>query len=229
MQHVGIDVPGLTPWQCVKRGFVKWMAEHPLARAVCCCFDTTEVEALVRDNSTRSEIREAMRMQRGYGSMSTCIEGIIRDVLREDAYNLTDSEDFRAATPERTVTETALVVRGNPVTTTRPFQEDPPVLIERARVIPKFAAAMALSLRAKLGRMRPTEANLMLVERKYLEVCRNAHVRDVDVVSHQQFAMNAYFGEDVLDHVGTVRRRLPSWLKRAFDIQPMNVQEPVVC
>jgi len=98
-----------------------------------------------------------------------------------------------------------------------------------ARVVPRFAAAMALHLRAKLGKLAYSEANLLLVQRKYLEVCSRKHVRDVDAVSHQQFVVNAFFGEDVLDRVGTVRLRTPWWVRWLSDQPVLRPQALQAC
>jgi hypothetical protein len=80
------------------------------------------------------------------------------------------------------------------------------------RHIPRFAAHVAVHLRARLGKLRLTEENTRLVEREYLRVCRVRGVHDVDVVSHQGHVMNAFFTEDVLDKSSERRRRLPGWL-----------------
>jgi len=84
------------------------------------------------------------------------------------------------------------------------------------RVVPRFAAACVTCLRAKFGRLQPTEANLLLIEREYLRVLRETSVRNADIVAHQQYVMNTFFNEDALDRTALVRARLPRWLREAF-------------
>jgi len=94
-------------------------------------------------------------------------------------------------------------------------------------VIPKFAAAVVLALRSKLGKLAPSEANRLLIEREYLKVCRDTSVRNVDTIMHQQFVMNAYFTEGIVDQLATTRVRLPKWLREAF--VPVPNAEPTIC
>jgi hypothetical protein len=100
---------------------------------------------------------------------------------------------------------------------------------EQAQIIPKFAAACALHIRTKLGAMEANEANVLLVQRKYLEVCRRLNVRDVDIVLHQGFVMNAVFTESVLDDVASSRRRLPAWIKWLDEVGPTGCVPRSVC
>jgi len=95
--------------------------------------------------------------------------------------------------------------------------------------VPKFAAACALHLRSKLGSLNNNEANILLVQRKYLELCRRHKLRDVDTVLHQQFVMNAVFTEGVLDEVATVRRRLPRWISWLDSLESPTQLSPAVC
>jgi len=97
----------------------------------------------------------------------------------------------------------------------------------RVQIVPRFAAALTLALRAKFGRMAFHEANRLLIEREYLKVCRDANVRHCDIEYHRQFVINAYFNEGVTDELSTVRTRLPRWLRAAFGPVPNAV--PTVC
>lgn len=98
-----------------------------------------------------------------------------------------------------------------------------------AHVIPRFVAACALMLRSELGSMAPTEANILLAQRKYLKLCRERRVRHVDVVAHQQHVINALFTEGVLDDVALVRRRLPRWVQWLRNQKSVTTLGPVVC
>jgi hypothetical protein len=103
----------------------------------------------------------------------------------------------------------------------------PVVVNPRVQVVPRFAAALTLALRAKFGRMAYHEANRLLIEREYLKVCRDANVRHCDIEYHRQFVINAYFNEGVTDELSTVRTRLPRWLRVAFGSVPNAA--PTVC
>lgn len=95
-------------------------------------------------------------------------------------------------------------------------------------VVPKFAAAVTLCLRAKFGTLALNEANRLLIEREYLRICLKSTVRNVDIVAHQQCIMNAYFMEGVLDQQNTIRSRAPRWLREAFGSVPLATA-PTVC
>ncbi len=91
---------------------------------------------------------------------------------------------------------------------------------QTARMIPHFAATMVLQLRAKFGRLPLNDANRMLIEREYLRICREGSVRHVDIALHEQWVMNAFFNEGVLEELPTTRLRVPGWMRRAFGSAP---------
>lgn len=196
-----------------------------------CCGGVADVDEIRMDRRVRREVREEMRVQHGYLPGRDCLESVMAVTLRDDAYNLGDMSLLEEA--NRGVTRTAAewdeyfrklgVPRNLAAGTDRQM-----LSLERpAQIVPRFAAAMALHLRALLGRLAYNEANLLLVQRKYLEVCRLKHVRNVDAVSHQQFVLNAVFGEDVLDRVGTARSRTPWWVRWLSDeptLRPARLQ-----
>lgn len=96
-----------------------------------------------------------------------------------------------------------------------------------ARVIPRFVAAVCCALRAKFGNMVGNEANRLLIQREYLKLCRETDIRNVDAATHQQWVMNTFFNEGVMEHLATTRGRLPPWLARAFGTS--QVCAPTVC
>ena len=161
----------------------------------------------------------------GYSSTTDALSQAMIDVHAETGYDLGTVGLLRQATKgvRRTVKEWDMYFTN--------LGLDPCKLsgneLLPACVVPKFAAAAALSLRAKLGRLPSNDANCLLVQRKYLELCNRRGVRDVDVVSHQQFVMNTFFGERVLDHVALTRSRLPAWMKWAFPSE--NRDAPLSC
>jgi len=99
----------------------------------------------------------------------------------------------------------------------------------KVRIIPKFAAAVALHIRAKLGKLQTNESNLLLVQRKYLEICHNHGVRDSDMIMHQQHVMNLVFDLQIADSVALSRRRVPRWLQWLDGVKPRSTNEVTVC
>jgi hypothetical protein len=97
------------------------------------------------------------------------------------------------------------------------------------QVIPPFAAACAVYIHSKLGKLSTNPANILLVERKYYEICRKRKVHELDARAHIQYVMNAVFNEDVLDAVATTRRRLPKWLTWGLSVSKPKSGEREVC
>nr|WRQ65377.1 hypothetical protein [Tolivirales sp.] len=96
------------------------------------------------------------------------------------------------------------------------------------KVVPLFAASMVAHLRAKLGRLPKSEANYLVLQREYLRKCKLHHVRDVDVLAHEQHVINAFFGDETFDRVGfgKVRAsRFRKWVNSDVDRQPA----PQIC
>lgn len=193
--------------------------ESPVLQTLC-CYSGSEVEAYRADERIRSDIRDSMREHMGYGNRDTCVEQTMVAVFNETGYDMCKFNALREANAhvKRTFAEwdgyfTKLGV-------------DPLKLAEvevlPACVVPKFAASMALHLRSKLGRLAPNEANMLLAEREYLRVARGMKVRDVDIVSHQQFVLNAMFGETLLDDIALTRTRLPKWMRWAFEVEGLR-------
>lgn len=96
-----------------------------------------------------------------------------------------------------------------------------------ALVIPRFVAAVVTALRVKFGKLGNNEANRLLIEREYLKVCRETDIRNTDIATHQQWVMNTYFNEGIMEQLATTRVRLPGWLRRAFG-EPPNAA-PTTC
>jgi hypothetical protein len=255
MQHnqsfyeVPCEVTGLSPWQRFKRFIVgpfKW-----------CCIDATDEQDFSYDVSIRREVnREFLRKPKSrylrYDDM-VGTDAVI-DAMLETAsggYDLGIMPIIRDA--NRGVTRT---IRGwreyfgrLNIDVGLPHEpedgEDEPVefglMVERypnwlgvdhedyAKVVPRFAAAVAIDLRSRLGPLPYNEANLLLVQRKYLEVCRNRGVHRTDVVAHEQYVINVFFGDKLFERVATVRTRLPGWLKWAYDVPDVDRRGPVAC
>jgi len=193
--------------------------ESPVLQSLC-CYSGSEVEAFKADERIRSDVREAMREHMGYGHRDTCVEQTMVEVFNETGYDLGKLSALREANAhiKRSFAEWDNYFRKLGV---NPLQLAA-VEVLPASVVPKFAASMALHLRSKLGRLAPNDANTLLAEREYLRVARGLKVRDVDIVSHQQFVMNALFGETLLDDIALTRTRLPKWMRWAFEVEGLR-------
>nr|WRQ65475.1 tombus P33-like protein [Tolivirales sp.] len=215
LRPIGLNTPRLSTWNRLKLSVKRWyydvLCESEVMQLLC-CVDATEADNYVRSETVRQEIREAMRTQMGYNGQSTCVAAVMHETQVEHGYALgRDQEEER-----HTAKEWDAIFEARSLAVTM----DPThirVLLKReptpARIVPRFAAAVTLHIKAKLGVLSRTPANLMLVQRKYLEVCRDHGVRDVDTTSHLQFVLNTYFTEDVLDRLAKTRLRAPAWLR----------------
>nr|WRQ65453.1 hypothetical protein [Tolivirales sp.] len=218
--------PRLSTWMKLKRWCLDIVEESPLLQTLC-CLDVDEMECYRVDQRVRSAMRDEMREHMGYSGQECCVKAVMNDVFTNTGYDLTDRGSIARANigVKRTAKEWDAYFAKLGV--------DPlslrPELNVSARIVPKFAAACALRMRCKLGSLQANEANVLLVQRKYLELCRQRNVRDVDAVLHQQFVINAVFTEGVLDEVATVRRRLPKWISWLDSLEKPGGISPTVC
>jgi len=190
------------------------------------CGCASDVESFRQDQHIRQTIRESMRWQMGYSHSCDAMESAIVATARDDEYHLTGYDSLRAANNGVTRTEKQWDeyfdrIGVNPVT----FDFVP----RRAQIIPRFAAASVLSIRYHLGSMPYNEANVLLVQRKYYELCRKRNVRHLDAASHEQFVLNAFFNEDVLDRIGRTRKRLPAWVHSVFGLSKPDAAPLAAC
>lgn len=213
-------------WSRVKRGVADAIMESSVLRTLCCLSDN-EVAAYKQDCDVRAEIRESYRAHLGFGKQATCVQQVMHEVYQETGYDLSSYADAepKCTQVRRTMQEWDQLftrLKLDPLKLTKPqlqFMEaemgvvsvKPRATVAETCVVPKFAAAMCLMLRSKLGRLATNEANILLVEREYLRVARNLRVRDVDIVMHQQYVLNAVFGDDFTG-TALARRRMPRWL-----------------
>lgn len=221
----------LSTWQKFKSWTLKKVERSPLIQALC-CLDASELECYHMDNRVRSALRDEMRLHMGYVGQESCVASAINDVLLDTGYDLTDGGSIRKANKgvKRTMKEWDTYFEGLRIDVSTFIAASNREANKRpARIVPKFAAACALHLRSKLGSLANNEANILLVQRKYLELCRRHKLRDVDTVLHQQFVMNAVFTEGVLDEVATVRRRLPRWISWLDSLEKPAQLSPAVC
>lgn len=177
------------------------------------------VPAEVLEDYKRDElIRQQARMQL-YATHGTAradvdpVDAIIQEVIREDHHNMGTIEHvYGVVKPTRDDGED---MEFNAVL--EALDMDPKTLQfrgrEKPRIYARFVSQMALYIQSTLGKMKLTDANVLLVERKYNEVCRKRHVRLCDQSRHRQHVINAVFTEHALDMVGTARIRLPLWYR----------------
>lgn len=230
----------LTTWQLCKR----WIAD----KFSCCNPEQDDFDC---DSEVRRQIREEMRVSHGY-SMDHGPRLLCAMVYNETGYDLCDFEQKELERKERidkerkkrsrvnedgTSTSTAIVVWSDkPIPEEDPEEELSELQLaeqlaktrQETRIIPKFAACMALELRCKLGSLSSDPANLLIVEREYLKLARSINVRRSDIAMHQQFVINTFFTEDELDRIARVRSRLPRWMKWAHDLR-VGSTKPIVC
>jgi len=206
--------------------FKRWILDKIEKYAICGSqADFADLQCYRTDERVRACVRAEMREHLGYESRETCVGNAIDTVLRETGYDLADLGSIRLANKgvKRTMKEwDAYFLR---------MGVDPLAASVggQAKIVPKFAAACALHIRTKLGALANNEANVLLVQRKYLELCRRHGVRDVDTVLHQGFVMNAVFTESVLDDVAASRKRLPAWIRVLEEIPSTGSIPAAIC
>jgi len=198
-----------------------------------CCVDGNELEVYRQGEQVRGLLRSEMRKHLGYASRDTCVSNAIDEVLIDTGYDLADCGSVRQANigVTRTKSQWDAYFANLGVVDVVAFLDHGALRssAQPAKIVPKFAAACALHVRAKLGALPINEANMLLVQRKYLEICRRHNVRDVDTVMHQQFVLNAVFTESTLDDVATSRRRLPRWVGWLDSLDKVNQVNPTIC
>lgn len=213
-----------TTWSQPKRHLA--LIKSWLLRRLLCVSDEM-LDEIEEECAVRDAIRENMIVH-NVGSGLDAITQCMSDVYESTQYDMANfsNQDCGAPQPSNTVQEIV-------------FGEFEPIQLEcelpvvnkqqphEARVVPKFAAALVTAMRAKFGKLSPSEANRLLIEREYLKVCRDVHVRNVDIEMHRQFVVNAFFTEGITDQLATTRTRLPKWLREAFGSVP--IAEPTIC
>lgn len=228
-ETAGVNEPRLSTWAKCKRALMNELFGSPNLVGLC-CGGVDGLDEIAADARMRRSVRNEMRQQPGFLPGRDCLVSVMAVTLRDDAYDLGDmsllEEANRGVTRTHQEWQDYFAKLGVPRNLEAGTDQQQLSAQRPAQVVPRFAAAMALHLRAKLGRLAYNEPNLLLVQRKYLEVCKLKHVRDVDTVSHQQFVVNAFFGEDVLDRVGTARQRTPWWVRWLTD-QPVLKSAPL--
>lgn len=229
--NITIDFPERLPSKSNWSRFKGWLLKT-IEDLGCCGTESQlrDLECYRTGEQVRECVRAEMREHLGYGGRETCVRNAIDSVLRETGYDLidgtfSDMETLRKANEgvKRTMAGWDAYFKSMRVDPLKIGRKG------RAKIVPRFAAACAVHLRAKLGALSQSDANILLVQRKYLEVCRRHGVRDVDTVLHQGFVMNAVFTESVLDDLAASRRRLPAWIRFLEDVPETGSIPQVIC
>lgn len=221
-----------TNWSKAKTWYSSLALSSSVFRFFCCISDE-ELDAINLDNEVRDAVRVEMT-RHDAATDKTVVQVVAAAVYLETGYDLTNIG--AAAIVVAAKANPDVIIFGDVACSTKDEQAvivEPTATVvnetkdDCVRVVPRFAASMVVCMRAKFGWLVLNEANRLLIEREYLRVCREGHVRQKDVVHHAQIVLNAYFGESVLDHVATARSRVPKWLRKALGTPPVSAG--VIC
>jgi len=219
--HKVNDVTNKPSWS-LRKWWGNVVLNSPFLRALC-CYDAHELANIKQDELVRKEIRESMRVSMGYGRFDNQIDKVMSDVL---SLSKVDLASLGGVTKQN-----------ENITRTYAQWEEyfaslgiDPLVGEQTNtvVVPRFAAAVCLNIRARVGRLQHSDANEMVVEREYLNICRSRNVRYDAIAAHRSYVLNAFFTEDVFEYISSTRTRLPMWLRDALDIRS-NTSRPAVC
>lgn len=219
--HDTINRTSLSRWSTVRKHSV--IIKNKLLRWLF-CVDERMIAEIEQESEIRDQIRDAMVIH-SRGSGTAAITTCMKEIYNETGHDMStihstvvgvrmDMSDDEEADDE--LAALGLVTNQSVCDIRRDV-----------RVIPKFTAAVVLCLRAKFGNLGCNDANRLLIEREYLRITREATVRNVDIVAHQQWVLNTYFNEGVMEELATVRTRVPRWLREAFGSVPRAA--PTVC
>lgn len=210
----------------IKQGVLNTLANAPDWLAPCVP-DLTDLELMEVDDSIRRDISIAMREHSHSRGTADCVTGAIASTFEHTGYDLTNLSLLRQANAgvKRTAAEWDAYFARLGIDPLKPTPRGP----RNARVVPRFAAACALHIRTRLGVLEYNPANLLLVQRKYLQICREHGVRDVDIELHRQHVINTVFTDATLQEVSAVRRRLPAWVKWLSGIEEPAPMPNAVC
>jgi len=198
---------------------------------LCCCFGSEELQMVQEDNRRRVLIRESMRSRLGMDRVDDPITGVIDDVFSATRYNMAGRRTVmhwvgRDVGMSDEVWENVLKVAAKDRTAKFEIPMNHMTDEQRSefhsayakanstvQFVPRFAGVMALVIRTRLGKMRSTDANILLVRREYNRLARERGVRPQDIVAHEQYVVNAVFTELLFDEIATSRPRLPRWAR----------------
>lgn len=209
----------LTRFAQFKRGVAEWWYNSSITSFIC-CVEPEDYDAVVADERIRGDIRREMLRPIDYVGLANGVTAVMVTARRDLGYDLTTQAEVPLAVA---VDATDLGVEKEG--TLEQVGGDQ----ARVCVVPRFAAAMTLCLRSRLGRMGPTEANQLLMEREYNRLCRGYGVREADIAAHYCHVKNAYFSEDVFDRIPQGRTRMSRFARWALSIGNVPAAPPQAC
>ncbi len=230
------------------------LLKYPILRSFC-CLDDGNLQDVMFDIDIRDHTREAMKQhtdaigntgvetemmviykETGY-DLGRCAEKMNEELAKKAAASTNektdvdgcDANDVVKKTINTTMTPTVNDTNSDSCSSEADWGRRSKVLRHRGRVqlVPAFIAATTMALRSKFGHMSVSDANRMLIEREYLKICREAHVRHTDMNHHRQFVLNTFFNETLMEEVALSRPRMPAWVRRLFAREQTSA--PTVC
>lgn len=188
------------------------IAAHYISKTIVACGDVADdIDRLDRENRFRSDVFAIVATE------MPCVDGssvkaAVRDITCTEGYDICGVLEDLARTPPGNVDNAWWQTHG--VTNTDIVQyANAQRIAGQPRPIPRFVAAVVVELRASRGVMQRTPANVLLIQDKYLRLCKLHRVRQADIVRHRQLVVNLYFSEYFDFDIGHARRRAPYWLR----------------
>ncbi len=228
-----------TRFDRVKDWFAKVWHTNPVFNLLCC----TEAEpyelASLRRRQDHAVSLHMLRSLEHYGNGTSVIEEVLED-MRVDNLNL--STIPTPPSPPQPLGGVAqpptYITRQQPLLTdgrglnmygmasgapALPQQEPNRRAYDQARFVPRFVVSVVVAVRSRLGMLKMTDANRLLVEREALRLMRAYNVRELDCASHMPAIMRNYFYNDVHYRVATCTSRMTRferWLSGLSTTQP---------
>ncbi len=183
----------------------------------CSCVEPEDLEALRRDRAYRHNVSVAEHLLPLVHSNEDVAVTAARQAFLHDGYDMLDFE-VQERMNARDDHPVAIPVAG---------------MVRYGRKSPHFVAQMVLGLRARLGRLEATPANVLVVGRDYRRMCdlgrsMNVQFRSYDIAIHEQAVINAFFSTIPGESDDLVRTRVPKWVARLFG-QDTAVPAPLAC
>lgn len=214
-----------------------WFADlwySPVARVVCCVDADAHEGFELRRRQDAAVTRHMLMSLQHYGTNTSIIEEVLEDI-RCDGIDLSRVPPPPPAAPlvgsggpnvrPRSLMITDGTISSSPPTS--PSVPNPTAPPRRnyteARFVPRFVASVVVALRSRLGALKPTEANKLVVEREAIRLMRLYNVRETDCASHLPAVLRNYFLNDVHYRVATSASRMTRferWLHGATRPQP---------
>lgn len=209
----------LTRYARFKKGFAEWWYSSGVT-AILCCVESEDYDTVVADERIRVDIRREMVRTVSYAGYGNSVKAVMSSVRLDLDYDMSTGE---------VVTAVAVTAGDVDVVCDQPVVKQDLGGQPRVCVVPRFAAAMTLNLRSRIGRLAPSEANQLLMEREYNRLCRAYGVRDADIAAHYCHVKNAFFGEQVFDRIPTGRSRMSRFARWAMDFDSLPSVPPQAC